>query len=1199
MKVFILILILMSLLLGSVLQARAGTEGESAAAQVNSEFGKSLLDMLSGGDLLKVSDGPGGNPDQSCQEVKDLENTNFFLKTVLEQSKQVLRPMVSVCKNFKIAVDDQRDQVSIKRDYNLYQAIRFVKVDIHQAIQLIIDGKVQPDEEVCSAEFCKKWLKQPAFQAELKRSLQVQQKCLKDFIETSGILERYYMPVASTKTGNNVYATLEELLKKKYISIEEALIKFEDGSVRAFKDNQNFDYKSRAKSIDEQFASNFSGNIVHSYVTSFIFSAAPSIAGTGVNPVAAVTVTPGYFYNKDGNKYFYNPARGLTLNANFSPLDERSHNAGATVDNTGLTIFGGVNTPDMAFGGWAFLMPGWYGVGGNFSHNLDEEGKHVAGVGAAAFIERDAVGGALTAGVTTPSFALAAKGIVAVSKDREVQWLAQYPEDGPIKELRGKHQLNVTYKNGYMVRGDLGVSPADAGVPVPIATSVRLKYQKNKELEHTLWVDDSKEAREFKEENQIHAFHRIFEKINVDREFEKLDVMHPLKFAPGERVKMSVSGTLSGAIVLSLAAITGIDVAQLGYAKALHGEFELEVTRLGDRKVLVGISPTKLESSGIFLVVANALGVSYAKELLKSLQYNFVFDFDKEETENYYKDFIETGRIPYLADMTDLSSSNQKSMNEAIRVLGSLRKNKPILDKKGITQTFFSSQISPATRVTGSVMISPWHDLQKGLLKAKPTIVTTNGNEAIEYKTWQMEISNDKIRKGYRKKAIYASVKTVYRQDMKEGIEETISYPDGITLRAEFTENKVRGEEHNAIIDEVNTNFGRVLDSFKTSGHKQDLKITLERTIYPKDIENLLQKNSFGDGSDAIREAATRTGLDEAILTKLVSKLNHQGQDAQAAELMNFIHSLGKDGLKGFAAIHTLLGGKSNDLIIRSRDSEVVDAIRESTEFLHIADPGTSSDTQNSKVNAEVVKGYYKSAKKNIAELVEGIRAVVDNPTLIQVEERNPEYLKEKRDFAAPTLENLVHNLNAVEKRKDVEIEDLSLEWIKKSEKQLATIYSNIADDDIDLLQKVIVLYSKHHEVLTKQSADAKVLGFISYKPKQYKKTQKHYEEIMRKAKKRKTEIQKEQEELNLSEDAKLLAKHAPEVVHRRQKRLDLAMELIDTILELKDLSKEELNTIKEHYGFKSLSEKEISELSGLPLETYTTIENALKKFTK
>jgi hypothetical protein len=429
----------------------------------------------------------------------------------------------------------------------------------------------------------------------------------------------------------------------------------------------------------------------------------------------------------------------------------------------------------------------------------------------------------------------------------------------------------------------------------------------------------------------------MFEDISVDKETKNIDILHPWKLAPGEQVTLNTRGTVSGAILFSLSAITGINVASIGAAKALHGEFEIKITRLGDKKVMVGIHPTQIHTSGVFLILAKAIGVSRTKELLKSMQYNYVFDFDKEDAESNYHEFIETGKIPYLNHIADFNTTFKENTNEAVRVLGSFKKNQAVLDPKGIHQTYFSSELARANKTTTSMTASPWHFFQATLLKAEPTIVVSNGDEAVEFKNWQMEVTKDKFLGGNKKEAVYASVKTSYRQTLSEGLENTNSHPENITLRADFIESKIRKNQHNQIVDDINTVFGRVLDHYKIPGHKEDLKIHLERVIRPVDIENLLTKQSFDKGETALHEASIRTGISVKILSTLIYRLSSQGQDERAVELMNFVHSLGKDGLRAFAAIHILLGGNSKDLIIESDNCSQNQPVEKALEFRRLA----------------------------------------------------------------------------------------------------------------------------------------------------------------------------------------------------------------------------------------------------------------------
>ncbi|MBF0366461.1 MAG: hypothetical protein HQK50_12890 [Oligoflexia bacterium] len=660
-------------------------------------------------------------------------------------------------------------------------------------------------------------------------------------------------------------------------------------------------------------------------------------------------------------------------------------------------------------------------------------------------------------------------------------------------------------------------------------------------------MNDSEEARKKLQENDIHGFHQVFALESAKKALSKIDIYHPLKFEDGESVNVRLSGGISGAIVLSLASLTGIEAAKLGVAGGLQGEFGVNVMKLDGKKVLVDLSVLSLGEKGVFTEVARVFGASAAKSLLKSINYQLVFDFDVDGAEDDYKEFVETGHIRYFQDPQAMKDKAfKKNMNEAQRILGAMRKDGPLLARRGIAQSYFSAAISPAHKNKISAYLTPWHEWSKSVLKANPTVVETNGEEAMEYKTWQMEIAKRTLRSGDESRNVYASVKTVYRQQMnEEGREVTSSYPDGITLRAEFNDSKVLGNEHNGPIQEINHLFGRILDYHTHKGKGENLKLSLEKTIYPEDINTLLAK-SLGEGSDAIKEAAARTGISAKVLSNLVSTLNHQGQDEQAMEILKFINDLGTQGLDGLAAIHLLLGGRSESLAIKSENSAQVEPVEEASKFTATATVG-----EGKQLALDQSAAYFKQGGQIIAKLEHGVRSVDDDPTLIKddEQERSTESKFEgMRNFARPKMEALVRSLETVEKMMDIGIPaSFEKSAILKEKDKLKELYKAAPYESLNPLQKALLLVTQKEESLINPPKTTRGLF----------RRQRVVDPVASSIAELKEEIAAEEskmtlipagEEKKISSKYKLLKKFAPEVFELRLKRLKLASELLNTL---------------------------------------------------
>lgn len=890
--------------------------------------------------------------------------------------------------------------------YNLYDAIYYSKIYLKDAVKMILSNQAIIDEDKADFRFIEKWITSEGKKSILLK-LEKHSKVLDDFIRHSEVLDTYTLPIARTDQGELIEATLRELVDKKYLTLSDAMVKFDEGLVHPLDGNQVISYGYGVKSVSLKSKNKIdnSRNFIHSLIRSSVVSATP-LSSIVTNDRSIKT---GYFYSKNGKNYFRDPFEGITLEANFASDTKHGFRTSLQANNNGLYASSIFSTPNNMLGPWVFYTPGWVGMGLDYAH-LFASGNTLSS-SLRVFGWDDNLGLAVGAGGIINGYNLGLLTAVVFSKDYQAVWLQQYPKDGEIKSLQGKHQIKVVYKDGKFIRTDLGLTLPSI-VASGLGVGTRLAYNRDRIVEHTFWVDDEKKVKEYFKDNKTNILHKLIKVKSIDRILKEIDLYHPLRFQEGEKVKLTVSGGVSGAILVSLSAVTGILASKLGAAKAIFGDFELEVMHLDGKKVLVGLRPTKLESKGVFVEVANTFGTSWSNELLKSIYAQYIFDLSNEDAALAYREFIDYGRLPYLKEVMNLDKIYAPDMNESIRLMGGIQRDAPLLARRGITQTFFSTMISKGNKFKSSIILTPWNIWAKTYLKAHPSVVVTNGEEAAEYRTWQMDVTKETIRSGVESRSVYASVKTFYKLEKNdERVEETSSFPGGIVLRAEFKDSKAIKDDCNLPIREINALFGTTIDEHKLMCQGEKYFIAMERSIRPLDFENLLDRFSFGEGNDLIQEASLRTDIPISDLSQLVSRLNHQGQDAAAVEILHFIHSLGRKSLNGFAAIHILFGGKSKDLIIRSTNSLQIDPVNEANQY-YILDntveeisrefegrqnklPSKDIDKKMlqqqeqktrlvNKADSAKINQWFKKGRELIKKIENGILSVEDDPLLIK-----------------------------------------------------------------------------------------------------------------------------------------------------------------------------------------------------------------------
>jgi hypothetical protein len=111
-----------------------------------------------------------------------------------------------------------------------------------------------------------------------------------------------------------------------------------------------------------------------------------------------------------------------------------------------------------------------------------------------------------------------------------------------------------------------------------------------------------------------------------------------------------------------------------------------------------------------------------------------------------------------------------------------------------------------------------------------------------------------------------------------------------------------------------------------------------------------------------------------------------------------------------------------------------------SGEGLGISSFGDSGTKLNSAdIDAKKVAKFYHQTRKLIAELEQAIVSVEDDPTLIKLidEEKLKTSYSGKRIFASSAASKILQSLEEIEKLKDVEISQVSIDVIKANKEHL------------------------------------------------------------------------------------------------------------------------------------------------------------------
>lgn len=547
--------------------------------------------------------------------------------------------------------------------------------------------------------------------------------------------------------------------------------------------------------------------------------------------------------------------------------------------------------------------------------------------------------------------------------------------------FRNKHFIEVidTESKGFRLQGGAFASGLGMGFRAGLAKGSKSIHRFYTRLER---------ARELLKDGNGDkiALLRIPEKFDT-KKFP--DVYKPHKWHMGEEVITTVEKTFNGSIVMGVHAIPGLD-AKVGISGTVSGSFEIGIRKLPANKLEVTLRPEKITELGAFISTINAVGpqLSEASTVALAMRQTFIFDLDNQKAVDTYMLLMNGGVLPLDFSIT----ANIVGRREAENLLDIAIIQREALSQKGILLTYLEKIDVPAQKFYAGVAKVPcinskhWAGLSYEYLHGQAKVISTNADIAVSRETKHVQTEIGQGSSGTRTNGAYATIKRIFVKTTKEdqNMVDGDEYPNddgyiwrfkGIILRARISDDKITGNEHNEIVDQINSMFHANVSHFpkKSKGHKQTRDILLERELTSKDLDKFDHIKQM-----TIETAARASGIGKPTLTNLISELEDKGHNEMANVLIKFV---GKHGLHGVSAIHLMLDGSCRNLIIRTESNAYIEPLEYANrlEALYTDAKADERGIRYLDLNYNSRDSHIKEVYKNIRSAIKGIDNALDD----------------------------------------------------------------------------------------------------------------------------------------------------------------------------------------------------------------------------
>jgi hypothetical protein len=549
------------------------------------------------------------------------------------------------------------------------------------------------------------------------------------------------------------------------------------------------------------------------------------------------------------------------------------------------------------------------------------------------------------------------------------QWLRNFRDEK--KTLQDTHLIEVIDQDSKALRLNAGVNIDGIGM------GVRGGKKKTKKSIYRFYSPMERGHELLKDgDGSQFALMRLPHDFDI-KGFPNIRAPHEMRV--GEEVITSLDRTFNGNLVVGMEPFPGMDL-RAGLSATVTGTFEVGVRKLPGNKLELSIKPSEIRELGAFIAAINVIGpqLTGSETVAMIMRMNFVFDLNSQKAMDVYSNFLTSGILPINFSAKDGAVGEE----EAINFLDTARIQQIKLREKGIHLKYLEKMDIPAKKFYVGFAKVPalnrWSGLSYEFLKGQAKVVGTDGVISLLRVTGHQSKTKSRGRSGREEQAAYATIKKAYMKSnqadllFQKGDGEDDGYSSrfkGLILRAVLADSRVTGKDQKKLVETMNTMFhANIFPFYDPKGettHKQTREVILERELESGDFA-LIQ----GAGPELIEEAVRASDLSSSTIRDLQADLVNKGHNQMADVIKQFIYD---HGIKGFSAVHLILGGDFRKLVIRTSSNAYQDPIKKASKLAKLyTNPKSDGTTRYLDI-------HYDSSQRRVEKIYHKVHhAILD-----------------------------------------------------------------------------------------------------------------------------------------------------------------------------------------------------------------------------
>jgi len=613
----------------------------------------------------------------------------------------------------------------------------------------------------------------------------------------------------------------------------------------------------------------------------------------------------------------------------------------------------------------------------------------------------------------------------------------------PIKFRKDhKYRVSVSDSHGHTAQLNFGATEPVSGFGAVIfgadSKSRATSYQTNLSKEAAL---------RYQEDGSHNGLSHIGHEFMVK---DLPDVRNPLSWQEGDEFSTTKTGAYTGALVVGFTQAVYLPLQlQAGATMEVRGTYELHIKRLKESKVEVTVSPTRLEEFGILARLMNFAAVASTHGVAMVLKQKFIFDFaggdtiDEFSVQTAYQNLVEHGVLPDTLH-TQLNIVQQNT--NPGHIIEHFALENRMLKTRGIERHTVEITILEHSRLAALAGISlagvKFFEVEH--IRASGTRIIASTNAAVESKISELKKTNTKFYTGQLTTKTFATENILW-ENPEPGKHE--SDFNNLILSAEISDSKIIHKDINHMRDELNKIFNLDFAKFTFPAHHESRTVTLERKLSKGDLANLRD-------NPQLELMILRTSLNPSAITQFMASIKNEGPDKISEKIRLFIAD---HGLRGFGAIHLLLGGKVEDIKVRTTSSIYNSPLKRSEQFIikwskeYEEDDGEIKARLAATLSTTTTQEFFDVGNKILADLKTANEALDDDKFMICAGDKKPwpPGIREDKSALRTRLQEAYASMHKL----------LLLGHLAENER--ITIYKKIYKQKRNMMQRAMLLENK------------------------------------------------------------------------------------------------------------------------------------------